>query len=304
MDLLDDAAARRSVYEGDRQPMNDRSETLHALFRQTPSVQLWDAICEELALWDRKALERVGLPYAREQLERWPEEVERWAEVGPLVTVRHAVGVAALKKLAQTGEPLRWLCLRLENVGERAARGIVSSLQTLRPYGLDLEVEEVGSGNGVEPLGELQAPQLRVLMIEAPRLGDTAAEYIADNPGLAGLLRLSIRSSGLTSVGARALAGAAHLASLTALDLSCNKPGGAGLRALLQSPHLTRLRSLRLDRCGLGPKAAQFIAQSSAVARLTRLELSDNRLTAAGLAALAASPYLDEDIKRELAGCG
>ena len=101
--------------------MNDRSEILHALFRQTPSVQLWDAICEELALWDREALERVGLPYAREQFERWPDEVERWAEVGPLVTVRHAVGVAALKKLAQAGERVRWLGLSLENVGERAS---------------------------------------------------------------------------------------------------------------------------------------------------------------------------------------
>ncbi len=282
--------------------MNDRSETLHALFRQTPSVQLWDAICEELALWDREALERVGLPYAREQIERWPDEVERRAEVGPLVTVRHAVGVAALKKLAQAGERVRWLGLSLEDVGERAVGGIVSSLQILRPYGLDLEVEEVGGGNGVASLAELQAPQLRVLTIEAPGLGDAAAENIADNPGLAGLLRLSIRSSGLTGVGARALAGAAHLASLTALDLSYNKPGDPGLRALLQSPHLTRLRSLRLAGCALGPKAAQFIAQSSAVARLTQLELFDNRLTAAGLAALAASPHLGEHIKRELAG--
>lgn len=281
--------------------MNDRSETLHALFRQTPSTRLWDAICEELALWDREALERVGLPYAREQFERWPDEVERWAEVGPVVTVQHVVGVAELKQLAQAGERVRWLDLTLENVGERAVRGIVSSLQTLRPYGLDLEVEEFGGGNGVAPLGELQAPQLRVLTIEAPRLGDAAAENIADNPGLAGLHRLSIRSSGLTGVGAKALAGAAHLASLTTLQLSYNKPGDAGLRALLQSPHLTQLRSLALAGCALGPKAAQFIAQSSAVARLTQLDLSDNRLTAAGLAALAASPHLGEPIKRELA---
>ncbi|MCY0989642.1 hypothetical protein OV203_21065 [Nannocystis sp. ILAH1] len=280
--------------------MDDRLGTLTDLLQQTPSEALWTALCEELAQWEPKALAQVALPRVQEQLERWPDEVERWADAGPLVTVQRVAGAAALKKLAQAGQPVRWLELRLSAVGERAVPGIVASLQALQPYGLSLEVEEVDDGNGVAPLAELDAPRLRVLTIEAPGLGDAAAENIADNPKLTGLMRLSLAGSGLTSAGAKALAKGAHLASLTALDLANNKPGDAGLRALLQSPHLGRLTKLSLAGCGLGPKAAQVLAQSSAVARLTTLELADNRLTAAGRAALAASPHLGEAVKRAL----
>jgi hypothetical protein len=219
--------------------VNDRFDTLRALLQQTPSEQVWDALCEELALWDHEALEKVALPYAREHLERWPEEVEMWADAGPLVTVRRAAGLGELEQLAQSGQQVRWLELRLGRVGERSVRGIVTSLQALRLHGLSLEVEEVGDGSGVAPLEQLDAPRLRVLMIEAPGLGNAAAQNIADNPRLSGLARLSITSSGLTSAGAKALAGAAHLSGLTALDLSNNKLGAAGLRALAASPHLS-----------------------------------------------------------------
>ncbi|MFY0539612.1 hypothetical protein [Nannocystis pusilla] len=72
--------------------MDDRLGTLTDLLQQTPSEALWDALCEELALWDSKALAQVALPRVQAELERWPDEVERWADAGPLVTVQRVAG--------------------------------------------------------------------------------------------------------------------------------------------------------------------------------------------------------------------
>jgi Leucine-rich repeat (LRR) protein len=88
---------------------------------------------------------------------------------------------------------------------------------------------------------------------------------------------------------AKALAAAPVLARLDEVDFTNSKLGDKGLIELCKSPHLGQLRALVLNSCGITDAGLNELAATH-LPVLERLELSDNKLTAAGIQALVRSP--------------
>jgi len=86
----------------------------------------------------------------------------------------------------------------------------------------------------------------------------------------------------------KALGAAPVLARLDEIDFTGNKLGDKGLVELCKSPHLGSLRALVLNSCGITDVGLKALAATPLLA-LERLELSDNKLTAAGVEALVRS---------------
>jgi uncharacterized protein (TIGR02996 family) len=166
--------------------------------------------------------------------------------------------------------------------------------------------------------------ELRGLSIAGDLTTATLAT-LADSPIVERLETLSLTGIGYFGAsgsrpgpeGAAALAASTRLSGLSHLQLSSNEIGWSGLQAILTSRHLNTLRQLQIDDDALGgtPSAAlelnlpnleqlrlcrcelsdddllAFIA-SLLVQRISDLDLSDNRVTAAGIQALAdGGPY-------------
>jgi hypothetical protein len=112
---------------------------------------------------------------------------------------------------------------------------------------------------------------------------------------------LEVQRGNATGEGAfQILAHQRSLARITALDF--RRATAAELAHLLRSPHLTALERLSFGPCGLGDDVARLLAEAPALATLRALDFGrpggeddwepSNSVTAAGAAALAASPHL------------
>ena len=85
-------------------------------------------------------------------------------------------------------------------------------------------------------------------------------QWLANNPALSRLRKLSLHHNKLVDGAVAALAGSANLANLTYLDLHDNKIGDTGAEALAKSPHLANLRELNLrDNPRLTEKGKQLL---------------------------------------------
>jgi uncharacterized protein (TIGR02996 family) len=102
-----------------------------------------------------------------------------------------------------------------------------------------------------------------------------------------GFVELVALSAGAFLEYAESLYGLAPIRHLTVTK------SGDALEALMQSPHLDRLRSLSVEGCGLTDRDMFVIAKSRQLRGLRWLSVAQNRVTEAGAAALAESPYLE-----------
>ena len=148
---------------------------------------------------------------------------------------------------------------------------------------LDLSENRVGPG-GIAPLGT--ATKLERVGLAGNPLGDEGARAFAESPlygrQVSRTRTLDFAGTGLTARGAAALAEAAPSAGLSALDLSHNDLGDAGVTQLVAGP-FDRLARLTLAHCRLADDAAFALGRSAVMARLAWLDVSDNRLTQAGI---------------------
>jgi uncharacterized protein (TIGR02996 family) len=100
-----------------------------------------------------------------------------------------------------------------------------------------------------------------------------------------------------------------HLAGLESLVVDFNHNGTTidpdVFRAVVASPHWKRLTELSLHRvyAGLDDAAMLALARSASMAGLTHLDLADSEMQPATAKALAQSPYLNQLIELNLAGC-
>lgn len=117
------------------------------------------------------------------------------------------------------------------------------------------------------------------------------------------LVRLHLRSSGLTPRGAQELVRTHGLPHLRELDLSGNELLDPGAAAIIASPLAAQLRKLCLSHNGLGPATGRAIAATPALSSLTHLDLSGNSLGDVGARALASAGHLRNLVRLDLSGC-
>jgi uncharacterized protein (TIGR02996 family) len=126
-------------------------------------------------------------------------------------------------------------------------------------------------------------------------LEDAGLETFARSGGLPNLTALSLNDNdSITGEGLKALGESPFFAGLTSLDVSGNDIGETGVAALVASPAMARLRSLRLNNNRIGDAGLAMLAHSPLFARVLgaehRLEVRENFVGPAGVAALAACP--------------
>jgi hypothetical protein len=174
----------------------------------------------------------------------------------------------------------------LEGEGIGPAIAKMPRLQELRLYAHDVEVRQVFA---------LPMPNLRVL--HAYHLHGYPLEVLADNPTLGNLIELSCQPHAhegdgdayITAEGFTRLVRSPHLKSLSRLELYLSTIGDEGVRVLVESGMLRRLRVLDLWSGTVTDAGARLLAASPFVKGLTKLILSENFLTAEGIAALRAT---------------
>ncbi len=137
----------------------------------------------------------------------------------------------------------------------------------------------------------LAGSKLRTLNIAANPLRDAGVVALVRSPLYARLVAaspvLDLRRVQLGAPGAEALAEAAPSAGLESLDLADNPLGDPGVAALAAG-HFDRLTRLILARVGLTDRGARRLAVSHVMRGLDVLNVSDNRLSRAGVDALWA----------------
>lgn len=92
--------------------------------------------------------------------------------------------------------------------------------------------------------------------------------------------------------GLLALAGSSMFSNLISLDLSSNPKSSKAFDQFFAALPGDQLRSLTLSQCRLGAEGIKAIAESPKLRNLYRLELSGNGLQDEGIAQLAASKHL------------
>ena len=136
---------------------------------------------------------------------------------------------------------------------------------------------------------------LESLKLAGNHIGDAGVVALAASPLFARLLKhtphLDLRKNTIGPAGAMALAGCPEMISAASLDLTGNYLGDRGFAGLVASRHFGRLRVLRVGQNQI--TNAGVTNARPALARLCRqlrtLDLSGNRLTAAGIVAMKES---------------
>ena len=122
--------------------------------------------------------------------------------------------------------------------------------------------------------------------------GLAVAVALAKSPHLANLRSLGLATVPLSDAGLAALAQSSAFAHLETLDLRFCRIGPSGLAALGQSQHLTGLTTLWLEDNPLGDAGVAALAGSSNMARLRSLDLYNTEIADEAMLAIAASPHL------------
>jgi uncharacterized protein (TIGR02996 family) len=163
-----------------------------------------------------------------------------------------------------------------------------------------LTVEGCGiTGTGFTSLNSSPWPRLRHLKLFGNRLGSAGAEVLAGSPQLATLWSLKLNGTDFTDRAACVLGRSPYPTQLRDLDLSMDPVGDEGFIALARSPALGELRRLKLryskgrqgvpERPHIGPHGGAALAQAAFASRLRVLDLSQQKVSDAGLVGLAAS---------------
>ncbi|XP_004459835.2 ribonuclease inhibitor [Dasypus novemcinctus] len=228
----------------------------------------------------------------------------RWAEVLPRIGQCEVIRLddcgLTEERCADMGPGLRAnaslteLCLRSNELGDAGVRLVLQGLQgARRVQKLSLQnCSLTATGCSVLP-GTLRClPSLRELNLSENPLGDAGLRLLCE--GLqdpqCNLEKLKLEYCDLTAAGCEALAAALRTkASFRELGLSNNDVGEAGVRALCRClvECASPLEKLRLEGCGVTAANCEDLSRVvAAKASLQELDLGENRLGDAGLAAL------------------
>ncbi len=242
--------------------------------------QLWWGLVEQLRRLpdgpERDELLRRGLAAAA----TWPDEL-RAADTGWIELLRSGAAT-----------PFGWSLFRtamiddIDTAERLLARGAFAEMTSLSLYLRGNDICDRWPAFAATLAAAPGLERLEKLTIRLPTCA--GPEHIAHLGGLTSLPRL--RRLALPQwIGPRnavALAASPLLARLVELDLSQSPVRAEGLAALGKSPHLQQLEVLRLAHGLVAPDAPGF-KDTPSWAGLRTLDLADNRLSDAALAALA-----------------
>jgi len=141
--------------------------------------------------------------------------------------------------------------------------------------------------DGAKLIAEARAfPALEQLALPSNRLTSAAMRWLTESQRLAGLSALALPENEIGDDGLAVLGRSRLLGQLRSLDVTSNEVGPDGMISLCSGGALHRLEVafLALNRCGDDGVAAL----ASSAARLIEANLSENRITAAGVGSLIA----------------
>jgi hypothetical protein len=287
--------------------MSERFGTLRALLQQAPSEHVWKELCEELALWGEEERERVALPYALDHLDRWPDEVERWAHTNDPAWQQHIANSIApydeewLAEVAQGPRASRVRHLKLESkiLTHAATPEMVARLDGL----VSVELLEGWRGKRAKAVGALALarrpwpPTLRSLKLEIRgNVGmDGGVEFarsIVRNATFSGLTTLALHVA-FGVKGAELIAQSQHLRRVSCLSLDYTHITSEGIAKLVDCGVIGRLEQLSLRCNQLDDVAVETLADSGQLGGLRVLDLANNQIGDAGLIALIERGGLD-----------
>jgi uncharacterized protein (TIGR02996 family) len=253
-----------------------------------PNLTTLDLSHNHLGVETAFALVHLNLPFLAE-LCLWNNALR---EDGYAVLV--AVGrFKHLKVLDLSSNQLNWLGPELEmpSLGNAFPR-----LETLDLRGNPIFDEAIRNLGWSEP-----REQLRKLYLGHCQLTEQGAMHLAAAPYLSGLQVLMLAGNRINPGGVSAIVGSDKLPSLERLYLGNNPLGREGAVRLAASDTWRRLQALSLFGCRIGDLG--LVAQAEAgPTRLTFLDLAENGIGPAGIAALARSSLAANLTKLDLAG--
>jgi uncharacterized protein (TIGR02996 family) len=126
------------------------------------------------------------------------------------------------------------------------------------------------------------------------------AKALAASPNVTKLVWLKLEGCGIGPLGVKALTQSPNLTALRSLDLSNNDVNVKGVQALVSPKSCLRLERLLLDRSVIDDACCAALAAWPGLASLRYLAVRDSRVTAAGAAALRASPHAHPSLKLAL----
>lgn len=133
---------------------------------------------------------------------------------------------------------------------------------------------------------------LRSLDVSLNPLEDAGLRVLLESPSLGPLETLNVNGCELTEAGAEFLAECSRLESLTFLHVGNNDFGPQGAAALAATPVLQNLQGLDVHENGLLDEGLRILAERGRWP-LTWINLCENRIGPAGIAAIATASWLN-----------
>ncbi len=257
--------------------------SLRELLYDTPGKESWDKICALFERWPPGDDLTLGVEYARQHLESWPDGLrrapERWKE--RFLQGRHDARLSLIRTL-----DLNYHYLDLEDIARLTRTPQIRGLT-----GLWLRTAFVRD-EGVAHLAQARTlPDLKTLDLAQNGVTDEGCQALGRSHTLQGLRWLSMASNPIGAKGVRALAESASLAHLNHLDLSHTQGFGGTLRALVRSRVWESLTTLTLRAAGLDADCMETLVRAPGGC-LAELHLEDNRLGDQGVLWLTRWPGL------------
>jgi len=247
---------RRAAERRSKWQNDDALARLRVILSAPPSQASFRALCMHLARCNDTMLP-VHLKAATRGLTTWPDELREG--------------------------PRRWFAAALSGRAEPRLR--IVRIGSLMRCG-------IGDQRLAALAGARDIAGLRVLRLDANRIGAKGARALATSPHLRNLEMLLLAGNHIGDEGAAALAQTKRLPKLQTLDLSGNGIGDTGVVALARAAHMKGLTNLYLDENEIGDQGAIAMAEAQSLPQLSTLMLDDNPITRVGFQALARSRHL------------
>ncbi len=295
---------------------------MRAVLYEPPSKAGWMALCQTFDQWPQDQTLEVGVEYAQNLLDAWPDHLRAsprsWLLMRLMPSLHNDqpdpwLPWRLIKHLNLNGLPPRfalstllsrrlanWPALQyIQTISARSSGLQDTSLSCLMGSAWLKSLAHLDVGrNRISEQGAraiARAPHiqaLRTLDVSITSIGVKGAQHLAHALTMTGIEVLNLSTTGQRPEAARELAAAPNLRALRRLDLSHNSIGDDGAQALVSSPYLSRLEDLRLNRNHIGDLGAVAIAQSPFLKHLKHLNLDGNRIGYDGQRALGKNAHL------------
>lgn len=292
---------------------------LRSLLQRAPSARHWVELCEHLDRFDEVTATEEVLPYVKDHLGRWPDDLRvaprRWLEQAmeghytPALMLARQISWEGVTNTVLGAEDF-WGVGPFVELREQAVEpGDVMvtvdplDLERIKTLAASYDLTEVRalslSRNALDTAAICALVQIEGLFTGLERLdldgnvlGEEGVQALLSVLDGAALRELTLDHAMLGSAGARLLF-SREWPSLTRLSLESSQIGPSGLHGL-EELELPALKTLRLPGNPLGDDGARWLLECRALRGVEALDLTDCSLHAGVVHALLESPHLDD----------